>query len=117
LIETPASVSVVTRDQMDDQGAQTVSQALRYTPGVFPDLRPSTRFDIVPIRGYGGNNGPLMSFVAYQDSLRLQRGISFAVPTIDPYTLERIEVLRGPASILYGQTNLGGLINLISKRP
>ena len=102
---------------MDDQGAQTVSQALRYTPGVFVDLRPSTRFDIVPIRGFGGNNGPLMSFVAYQDSLRLQRGLSFAVPTVDPYLLERIEVLRGPAAILYGQTNLGGLINLISKRP
>jgi iron complex outermembrane recepter protein len=117
LIETPESISVVTRDQMDDQGAQSVSQALRYTPGVFTDLRPSTRFDIVPIRGFGGNGGPLQSFVQYQDSLRLQRGISFAVPSVDPYLLERIEVLRGPASILYGQTNLGGLINLVSKRP
>lgn len=117
LIDTPASVSVVSRQQISDQGAQSISQALRYTPGVFVDLRPSTRYDIVPVRGFGNNNGPLQSFVGYQDGLRLQRGISFAVPTVDPYALERIEVLRGPASILYGQTSLGGIVNLVSKRP
>lgn len=117
LIETPASVSVVGREQISDQGAQSVSQALRYTPGVFVDLRPASRYDIIPTRGFGNNNGPLQSFVSFQDGLRLQRGISFAVPTVDPYSLERIEVLRGPASILYGQSSLGGIVNLVSKRP
>ncbi|MFD2183335.1 TonB-dependent siderophore receptor [Rhodoplanes azumiensis] len=117
VVETPESVSIVTRDQMEDQQAQSVSQALRYTPGVLTDLRPASRFDIIPVRGYGGNLGVLQGFVGFQDGLKLQRGISFAVPTVDPYTLERIEVLRGPSSILYGQTNLGGMINLVTKRP
>ncbi|MGP9812885.1 TonB-dependent siderophore receptor [Rhodopseudomonas sp. NSM] len=117
LIETPASVSVVTRDQISDQGAQSVSQALRYTAGTFVDLRPSSRYDIVPVRGFGNNNGPLQGFVGFQDGLKLQRGISFAVPTVDSYGLERVEVLRGPASILYGQSSLGGLVNLVSKKP
>jgi iron complex outermembrane receptor protein len=117
LVETPASVSVVTRDQISDQGAQSVSQALRYTAGTFVDLRPSSRYDIVPVRGFGNNNGVLQNFVGFQDGLKLQRGISFAVPTVDSYGLERIEVLRGPASILYGQSSLGGLVNLVSKKP
>lgn len=117
IVETSQSVSVVTRDQMEDQGAQSVSQALRYTPGVLTDLRPASRFDIIPVRGYSNGGSVAQSFVGFQDGLRLLRGISYAIPTVDPYSLERIEVLRGPSSIVYGQTNLGGMINLVSKRP
>jgi len=118
LIETPQSISVVTKEQIERQGATTVSEALRYTPGVTVDLRPSNRYDIVPVRGFGpSTGGALQSFVGYQDGLRLQRGVGMAAPTIDPFTLERIEVLRGPASVLYGQSTPGGFVNLISKKP
>lgn len=116
LIEAPQSVGVVTRDQIDDQGAASVSQALRYTAGVLPEVRPSARYDSVFVRGFGGQ-GTGAAFVGFLDGLRQGRGLSFGVPNTDPWLLERIEVLRGPASVLYGQTGAGGLVNLASRRP
>ncbi|MFT8245033.1 TonB-dependent siderophore receptor [Roseomonas sp. BN140053] len=116
LIEAPQSVGVVTRDQIDDQQPQTISQALRYTAGVLPEIRPSNRFDSVFVRGFGGQ-GTGAAFVNFLDGLRVGRGASFAVPGFDPFLLERIEVLRGPASVLYGQTGAGGIVNLVSRRP
>ncbi len=113
LIETPQSISVVTRDQMDQQGAESVSDALHYTAGVIVDVRPASRYDIVNIRGLGN----LQSFVHFQDGLKLQRGLNFDVPVVDPYLLERIEVFKGPASVLYGQVGVGGLVNFVSKKP
>ncbi len=116
LIEAPQSVGVVTRDQMDAQAPQSVSQALRFTAGVLPEVRPSARYDSVFVRGFGGQ-GPGAAFVNFQDGLRMGRGVNFAVPNVDPWLLERIEVLRGPASVLYGQTSSGGIVNLVSRRP
>jgi len=116
LIETPQSVGVVTRDQMDDQGARTVSDSLRYTAGVLPEVRPTARYDSVYVRGFGGQ-GASAAYVNFLDGLRQQRGISYAIPNTDPWLLERIEVLRGPASVLYGQTGSGGIVNLVSRRP
>ncbi|WP_458094154.1 TonB-dependent siderophore receptor [Roseomonas sp. WA12] len=116
LIEAPQSLGVVTRDQIDDQQPQSISQALRYTAGVLSEIRPSARFDSVFVRGFGGQ-GTGAAFVNFLDGLRVGRGASFAVPTFDPFLLERIEVLRGPASVLYGQTGAGGLVNLVSRRP
>jgi iron complex outermembrane receptor protein len=116
LIETPQSVGVVTRDQMDDQASLNVSQALRYTAGVLPEVRPTSRYDSVFVRGFGGQ-GTGAAYVNFLDGLRQQRGISYAIPTVDPWLLERIEVLRGPASVLYGQTGSGGIVNLVSRRP
>jgi iron complex outermembrane receptor protein len=116
LIEAPQSVGVVTRDQIDDQAAQSVSQALRYTAGVLPEVRPSARYDSVFVRGFGGQ-GTGAAFVNFLDGLRQGRGLYFGVPNTDPWLLERIEVLRGPASVLYGQTGVGGLVNLVSRRP
>jgi iron complex outermembrane receptor protein len=116
LIEAPQSVGVVTRDQIDDQGALSVSQALRYTAGVLGEVRPSARYDSVFVRGFGGQ-GTGAAFVNFLDGLRQGRGLYFGVPNTDPWLLERIEVLRGPASVLYGQTGVGGLVNLVSRRP
>jgi len=118
LIETPQSVSVVTRQQMDDQAATTVSQALRYTPGVLGETRLSSggRYDSVFIRGFGGA-GSGAGFVNNLDGLRYQRGVNFLVPSYEPWGLERIEVLRGPSSVVFGQVKPGGLVNMVSKRP
>ncbi|MGO1076529.1 TonB-dependent siderophore receptor [Inquilinus sp. CA228] len=114
VIETPQSISIVGRDQIDIQGAQQVKQALRYTPGLATDIRGDiSRFDQIYIRGIGA----VTDSFQYLDGLRLPRGTSYLIPQIDPYDLERVEVLKGPASVLYGQAPLGGLVNLVSKRP
>ncbi len=116
LIETPQSVNVVTADQMEAQGVKTVSQALRYTPGVIAEYRPTTRYDSMFIRGFGGG-GNNANYVSFWDGLRIPKGISYAIPTVDPYFLERVEVIKGPSSVLFGQVSPGGFVNLVSKKP
>ncbi|ABD89148.1 TonB-dependent siderophore receptor [Rhodopseudomonas palustris] len=116
ILETPQSISVVTKDQIAAQGARSVAEALRYEPGVVSESRVGDRFDNVFIRGFGGF-GANANYLHFWDGLRLPRGVSYAMPSVDPYLLERVEILRGPASVLYGQNNLGGMVNLISKNP
>ena len=102
---------------MDDQGVQSVSQALRYSASVLGETRLSMgRYDSVFIRGFGGSGGSA-GFVNMLDGLRLQRGVNFLVPAVDPWGLERVEVIRGPASVIFGQVKPGGLIEMVSKRP
>lgn len=114
IVETPQSVSVVSRDQMRDRQVQTVVEALQYTPGVNTHQGgKDPRFDQVTIRGFSAQGNGV-----YRDGLReLGDANLFAYPRTDPYSLERIDVLRGPASVLYGQTGPGGVIDKISKRP
>src|SRR5690606_29590912 len=111
ILETPQSVSVVTRDQMVAQGAQDLPQALGYTPGVtVPSFGPNQFFDSFKVRGFDAPR--------YLDGLRLPSDITtFAAPKIETYGLERLEVLKGPSSGLYGASDPGGIVNMISKRP
>lgn len=110
IVEIPQSISVVTQDQIRDQGAQTVADALHYTPGVFTNLNGDTaRFDETRIRGFQ----PIL----YLDGMPLPLNRFFATPLIPTYALQRLEVLRGPSSVLYGQNSPGGMINMVSKRP
>ena len=106
---TPQSVSVVGKDQIRDQHAQSVAEALRYTPGVFTEYRGASNLrDEMFVRGF--------SYVPkYLDGLFLGGELSYA--KIDPYLLERVELISGPASVLYGQTNPGGVVNMVSKKP
>ncbi len=116
ILENPQSISVVGREQLEQQGSQTVAESLRYTAGVVAGSRPGNRFDDIFIRGFGGF-GFTAGYVQFLDGLKIQRGVSYAIPSIDPYGLERVEVIKGPASVLYGQSNPGGLVNMVSKRP
>ncbi|WP_342052311.1 MULTISPECIES: TonB-dependent siderophore receptor [unclassified Cupriavidus] len=111
LIDTPQTINVVTREQMDEQGVQSVMQALQYTPGVVNQYGDTDlRYDWLAVRGFV----PLR----YLDGLRLPYGArGYSQPRIDPYALESVEVLKGPASVLYGQSSPGGLLNLVSKLP
>ncbi len=112
LIETPQSISVIGVEQMQDQGVQTLDEAVRYTPGVFADgFGVDTRNDNVIIRGTEGS--------IFIDGLStgIQGGTYQNTIPIEPYALERIEVLRGPSAMLYGATSAGGIVNGISKRP
>jgi iron complex outermembrane receptor protein len=117
LSKTPQSVSVIERAQMDEQNVRTVAQALRYSAGVVPETRGvGDRYDSLQMRGFGGFGGNAV-YVSFLDGLNLGRGLSYAVPQIEQYGLQRVEVLRGPSSILYGQANPGGVVVMESKRP
>lgn len=114
LMQTPQSISIVTREQAEAQGAQSLAQSLRYSAGVAAEVRGSaTRYDIPYIRGFGSPTDP----VQFVDGLRLLRGGGYAFPQIETYGVERIEFLKGPSSTLYGGSMSGGLINSVSKRP
>ncbi|WP_439543302.1 TonB-dependent siderophore receptor [Hyphomicrobium sp.] len=110
LREVPQSVSVVGAEQIRDQGAQSLQDALRYVPGVVADgYGVDSRTDTTFIRG--------AEAAEYVDGLRRTFNYYTYNYRIDPYFMERIEVLRGPASVLYGQAPIGGIINSVSKRP
>lgn len=114
LMETPQTITVVTAEQAKAQGAQSLTQALRYTAGVSAEVRGSaTRYDLPYIRGFGSPTDSNQ----YLDGLRMLRGGGYAIPQIETYGLERIEFLKGPSSTLYGGVNAGGMLNAVSKLP
>ena len=115
LSETPRSVSVVTRQRIQDQGSQTLTDILGYVPGIFAPpfaVGDGLAGDLFSIRGYNTTD---YGYGLLKDGLRLQ-GNRYDTTT-EPYGLERTEVFRGPSSILYGENAPGGLVNLVSKRP
>ncbi len=111
LSETPQSVTVVTRDQMVDQGATNLQDALTYAAGVRSDAYGlDSRSDGFSVRGSSPST--------YLDGLQTySSGYYTATARPDPYTLERLEVLRGPAGMLFGAGTAGGVVNMVSKRP
>ena len=113
LIETPQSISVITADRVQQQAATSVSDALGYTAGVRANVYGvDTRFDWLSIRGF---DAYLPGF--FIDGMLARNNNTWAVWKVEPYGAERIEVLKGPPSVLYGQANVGGMVNVISKRP
>ncbi|ALN75430.1 TonB-dependent siderophore receptor [Aureimonas sp. AU20] len=112
--ETPQSISVVTRDNMDDRAVQTVSESLLYSAGVNGQRYGNDpRSDYFTVRGFPAD--------LYLDGLRVpqianQTG-GYAGFRIEPFFLNRVEILRGPSSALFGQANVGGVVNMVSKDP
>ena len=110
LSQTAQSISVVSAERVRDQGVSSVQETLRYVPGVFAEPGGiNSRKDYFKVRGQDPN--------VYLDGTRVNNRNNFNEWRVDPYMLERIEVFRGPASVLYGDTSTAGLVNLISKRP
>lgn len=113
IIETPQSLSVVTADRIEAMGALTLKDAIAYTPGVgIAPYGADSRYDWITVRGFDAYSPGF-----YLDALPLRNSGNFGVWKTDNYGAERIEVLRGPASVLYGQGNPGGVVNVVSKRP
>lgn len=115
LIETPQSISVVSRDNLDARGVDTIAQALQYTAGVAVQTGGADpRYDQARIRGFETNG-----FSNFRDGLRDTANGSayFSVFRNEPYGVQRVDVVKGPSSVMYGQSPPGGLIDLISKRP
>ncbi|RDT54156.1 ferrioxamine B receptor FoxA [Escherichia coli] len=114
-IETPQSVSIVTRQQYEEQGATNVRQAVSYTPGVYANqIGASNRFDYIVLRGF--SDGSLDNI--YLDGLKMMGDTnSHSSLVVDPWFLDSIEVVRGPASVLYGRSSPGGIVALNSRKP
>jgi len=109
IIETPQSISVITADRIRDQGSLTIQDSLRYVAGMRGEAYGfDSRGDFSLVRG--------VSPTIFLDGLQQSVG-SYTNTRTDPFTLERIEVLKGPSSMLYGQSSVGGLLSLVSKRP
>lgn len=112
LTAIPQTVSVVGREEIDDMGAQNVGEALRYTPGAFSQpFGPDADTNWLFLRGFQATQTGV-----YMDGLQLF-GYAFGGFYVDTFGLERVEVLKGPASVLYGGSNPGGIVNYVSKRP
>ncbi|MBY5718639.1 TonB-dependent siderophore receptor [Rhizobium leguminosarum] len=112
LVETPRSVSVTTEKEIEQRGAQSIIEAVRYSAGVTTGTSGfDPRFDQVYIRGYNAT-----TVGDYRDGLR-QPYINYGMFRTEPYQLQRVEVIKGPVSVLYGSGSPGGLVNKISKLP
>lgn len=109
MAETPRAVSVVNREELDQHAVLQLDEAIRYRSGVLTGLYGSdNNTDWFKVRGFDA--------ASYLDGNRLF-GTGHYVWTPEPFGLESVEVLKGPASILYGEAPPGGVINAISKRP
>ncbi|MCW4629699.1 MULTISPECIES: TonB-dependent siderophore receptor [Marinomonas] len=105
--DTPASVSVITEKEITERNASTTEEVLQYSPGLITDYYGTDdRNDYFKIRGFDATT--------YRDGLTLgsMRGVRE-----DAYAFERVEVIRGANSTLFGPAEPGGSINFVSKRP
>lgn len=112
LVETPRSVSVVTRAELEQRAATDMIQATRYSSGVTTGgFGYDPRFDQIDIRGVATTTAG-----DFRDGLR-QPVMTYGALTTEIYTLDRVEVLKGPASVMYGAASAAGVVNKISKLP
>ncbi|WP_159105166.1 TonB-dependent siderophore receptor [Methylobacillus glycogenes] len=119
LVETPQSISVIDRKELEDRNPQTLNEAIAYTAGVRSEVGGmDSRADSYSIRGIkGGMEADAGISNLFQDGLKLPAGGMWNRATFDNFGLERVEVLKGPSAAVYGQITPGGMINLVSKRP
>ena len=107
ILDTPASVSVVTEKEIAQRSASTTEEVLQYTPGVIADFYGTDdRNDYFQIRGFQATT--------YRDGLTLgsMRGVRE-----EPFAYERVEILRGANSTLFGPADPGGSVNFVTKQP
>ena len=115
LVETSQTVSVVTRQQIEDQGSRSVAQAVRYTPGLMSTpYGATTRYDYVAMRGI--TDGSVDNLYLDGQKLLGDSG-TYSSLQVDPYFIERIDILKGPSSVLYGRSLPGGLVAMTTKKP
>ncbi len=110
--EIPQAISVVAQDQIEDQKPRTLNETLSYTASANPNgFGFDSRYDAFTLRGF-----PAYYNGIFRDGLRQYNGPSAWFKT-EPYGMEGLTVLKGPASSLYGISGPGGMVNLVTKRP
>jgi iron complex outermembrane receptor protein len=110
LMETPQTITVIDGEELLRRNALSINQALGYVAGVSPNQRGGmvTRYDQLFLRGFTPG--------VYLDGMRLLGG-PYSTPQIDFNRIDQLDVVKGPASVLYGNSTPGGLVNLSSKKP
>lgn len=109
LMELPQPIKVITAEQYEAQGAISISDTVKYAAGVLANpYGRDTRVDGFNVRG--------LDALQFRDGMR-DIFSYYASITSDPYNFSRVEIIRGPASVLFGQGSIGGLVNLVSKTP
>ncbi|WP_024506873.1 TonB-dependent siderophore receptor [Bradyrhizobium sp. ARR65] len=112
IMETPQAVSVIGSEQIRDQKPGKFDEILRYAPGVLAGtFGADSRNDWFLIRGFKSDDIGL-----FLDGLQLFY-TSYASWKLQPFNLERVEILRGPSAVLYGGSSPSGIVNAISKMP
>lgn len=106
LSETPQNISIIDQEQFELQGATSIEEALRYTPAFQGENAGRSGFDAFLVRGFD------QSRYQFRDGLRLDPGF---LNQQEPGGLSSIEVVKGPASVLYGQISPGGIVNMTSR--
>ncbi|OAM87792.1 TonB-dependent siderophore receptor [Termitidicoccus mucosus] len=115
LVETSQSLTVIGRNEMDARGVQRLTDAVSYVAGVQAEFQGiDSRVDTLKVRGFEAGG---FASNTYLDNLRAPSGGQWTRAQFDLFGLERVEVLKGPSAVLYGQVAPGGLVNLVSKRP
>jgi iron complex outermembrane receptor protein len=113
LLETPASVATLDGDEIRARGDLSIVDAVTRAPGISSVANPGNGGTALAARGFDGQ-GSVLQLV---DGVRLFPVAGTITFPTDPWTVGRIEVLSGPASVLYGQGALGGAINIVTKQP
>jgi iron complex outermembrane recepter protein len=112
LLETPQAISVIGSEQIRDQKPDKLDEVLRYAAGVYSGtFGADTRNDWFLIRGFKSDDNS-----TFLDGLQLFY-TSYASWKLQPFNMERVEVLRGPSAVLYGGSSPSGMVNVISKTP
>ncbi|HEX8478910.1 MAG TPA: TonB-dependent receptor [Telluria sp.] len=110
--DTPASVDVITRKQLEQRGDASLVDAITRAPGISSLPHPGNGGSSLAARGFTDT----VSVMRLYDGMRQYGGVGLTFPS-DTWGIERIEVLRGPASVIYGEGAIGGVINVIPKQP
>ncbi|MEQ9915549.1 TonB-dependent receptor [Pectobacterium aroidearum] len=119
-LSAPASVSVITRAELEKMSVNNVSDAVKKLPGI--NINPSSTYgrNEIKIRGMRADYTLLLvngRRINSQESLATDMGNDFDLSSIPMSAIERIEVIRGPMSSLYGADALGGVVNVILRQP
>lgn len=113
VLDDSAAVSVVTQKELETRNVQDLQQALSYTSGVnVAEYGSDVRYDYFRIRGFY----PAGGYGNFTDGLA-RRSYNWTASRSEPYGMQKIDVLKGSTSSLFGMNGPGGLVNMITKRP
>jgi len=110
--QTPASIEAITREQLQERGDASVTDAIARAGGISAFPHPGNGLSALSARGFTDS----ASVMRLYDGTRLYGGVGVTFP-FDTWPVERIEVLRGPASVIYGDGAIGGAVNVIPRKP